>query len=81
MTINENATFSANVTEKDSNNNDVVVMTLYAGLDKANMNMNINVNTLNQTLVTANAADVKQQYTDFMTAVQARATELGYVIF
>lgn len=81
MIINENATFSANIVEKDTQNNDVTVMTVYAGLDKVNMNLNINVNTLNKELVEANAADVKTQYTEFITAVETRAKELGYVIF
>ena len=81
MTINENATFNANITVKDTNNNDVVVMTAYAGLDKANMNVNISVNTLNKDLVNANADSVKQQYDEFIVVLEARAKELGYVIF
>lgn len=81
MNINENVNFNAQVTVKDSNGADTVVMYLGANLDTANMNINISSNTVNKALVSANAADVKAQYAEFETAVKTRATELGYVIF
>ncbi|MFL0245532.1 hypothetical protein [Candidatus Clostridium stratigraminis] len=81
MNINENVNFNAQVTVKDDKGVDTVVMYLGATLDTANMNTNINCNTVNKVLASANAADVKAQYEEFETAVKARATELGYVIF
>lgn len=81
MNINENVNFNAQITVKDSNGVDTPVMYFSATIDTANMNININCNTVNKVLATSNAADVKAQYTDFETAVKARATELGYVIF
>jgi hypothetical protein len=79
--INETTNFNTPVTVKDTNNNDVQVAYLNATLDTNNQNFNINMSVTNKALVTANAAAVKQQYNDFMTAVTTRATELGYVIF
>lgn len=79
--INETTNFNSPVTVKDTNNNDVQVAYLNATLDTNNQNFNINMSVTNKALVTANAAAVKQQYNDFMTAVTTRATELGYVIF
>lgn len=81
MNINENVNFNAQVTVKDANGVDTPVMYLAATLDTANMNININCSTVNKDLVTANAETVKAQYTEFETAVKARAIELGYVIF
>jgi hypothetical protein len=79
--INETTNFSSPVTVKDANNNDVQVAYLNATLDTGNQNFNIGMSVNNKALVQANAATVKQQYDDFMAAVSARATELGYVIF
>ncbi|MFL0267234.1 hypothetical protein [Candidatus Clostridium radicumherbarum] len=45
------------------------------------MNLSLNANTVNKALVTANAADVKDQYSEFEAEVKARATALGYAIF
>lgn len=81
MNINENVNFNAQVTVKDANGVDTVVMYLGAMLDTANMNININANTINKALIAENAEAVKQQYTEFEAAVKARAAELGYVIF
>lgn len=80
MNINENVTMNGQITVKE-NDTDTPVMYLSASIDTANMNININCNTVNKTLATANAVDVKAQYADFEAAVKARATELGYVIF
>jgi len=79
--INETANFNSQVTVKDTNGADVQVAYLNATLDKGNQNINISMSTTNKELVLANAAAVKQQYDEFMAAVTARATELGYVIF
>lgn len=79
--INETTNFNAPVTVNDANGNNVQVAYLNATLDAGNMNINIGMNVTNKALVTANPDTVKQQYTDFMTAVQTRAKELGYVIF
>lgn len=81
MNVNENVTFNAQVVVKDANGVDTQVMYLSATLDTANMNININASTTNKELATANAADVKAQYDEFIAAVKTRATELGYVIF
>lgn len=80
MNINETTTLNGNITVKDANGNDTVVAYLNANLS-GNMNININMNVQNTALVTANAADVKAQYEEFVVKVKARATELGYVIF
>lgn len=81
MDINENVNFNAQVKVKDSNGIDTVAMYLGATLDTANMNININCNTVNKSLVAANAEIVKSQYLEFEVAVKERALELGYVIF
>lgn len=81
MNINENVNFNAQVTVKDANNVDTIVMYLSATLDTANMNVSINCNTVNKTLVVANAVTVKAQYDEFEAAVKERAIELGYVQF
>lgn len=79
--INESTNFSCQVMVKDSNGVDTAVMYLNATLDSGNMNVSISASTTNKALAQANAAIVKTQYGAFMTAVKARATELGYVIF
>ena len=79
--INETTNFNTPITVKDTNSNDVQVAYLNATLDTNNQNFNISMNVTNKGLVSANDDVVKQQYTDFMTAVQTRAKELGYVIF
>ena len=79
--INETTTLTSIVTVKDANDIDVQVAYLNATLDAGNMNMNVSVNTTNKVLAQANAATVKLMYDEFMTAVTARATDLGYVIF
>ena len=79
--INETTNFNSSITVKDASNNDVQVAYLNATLDTNNKNFNISMNVTNKALLDANAALVKQQYTDFKTAVTTRATELGYVIF
>jgi hypothetical protein len=51
------------------------------------MNLSINVNTYSKALMTAEGATnvagetVAEQYTQFETAVKAKAKGLGYVIF
>lgn len=79
--IIETTNFSVQVMVKDTNEVDTAVMYLNATLNSGNMNINISISTTNITLATANAATVKTQYDEFMAAVTARATELGYVIF
>lgn len=79
--INETTNFNAPITVKDANGNDVQVAYLNVTLDTNNQNFNISMGVNNKALVVANAAAVKQQYNDFMSAVTTRATELGYVIF
>ncbi|AJA50051.1 hypothetical protein CPAST_c40220 [Clostridium pasteurianum DSM 525 = ATCC 6013] len=88
MMINETVNLSANITVKDANNNDTVVANLSVNsLDSSNMNLSINVNTYNKALLTAEGAvnaageTVAEQYTQFETAVKAKAKALGYVIF
>lgn len=78
--INETTNLNTNVTIKDTNNVDTVVMYLGATLDSGNMNLNISVNTTNKVLAKANAVDVKAQYDEFVAVVAVRAKELGYVI-
>jgi hypothetical protein len=85
--INETTNFNCNVMVKEKNAEGVAtgmetaVMYLSATLDSGNMNMNISANTVNKVLAQANAITVKAQYAEFKTAVEARAKELGYVIF
>jgi hypothetical protein len=79
--INETTSLSAPVIVKDTNNSDIQVAYMNATLDTNNQNFSINMSINNKALVASNAAAVKQQYNDFMTAVTTRATELGYVIF
>ena len=79
--INETTNFNLAVTVKDSNNMDIQVAYLNATLDAGTQNISINMNVSNKALVIANPDTVKQQYTDFVSAVQTRAKELGYVIF
>lgn len=79
--INETTNFNTPITVKDANSNDVQVAYLNATLDTNNQNITTSMSVINKALVIANADVVKQQYTDFMTAVQIRAKELGYVIF
>lgn len=88
MMINETVNLNGNITVKDANNNDTTVANLSVNsLDASNMNLSINVNTYNKALLTAagavNAAGetVAEQYTQFETAVKAKAKALGYVIF
>ena len=81
MNINENVNFNGQILVKDVNAVDTPVIYLSATLDTANMNLNIGINTVNKALVTSNAENVKDQYAEFESAVKARATELGYVIF
>ena len=81
MNINENVSFNAQITVKDTNGMDTPVMYLSATLDAGNMNININCNTTNKTLVTANSDEVKQQFSDFESTVKNRAKDLGFVIF
>jgi len=79
--INETTNFSSQVMVKDSNEVDIPVMYLNATLDSSNMNINISATTVNKALVQANAETVKEQYNEFVNAVQTRAKELGYVIY
>lgn len=81
MLINETTSFSASVMVKDASNIDTIVMYLSSNLDASTMNININANTVNKTLLLANAIDAKAQYNEFKLRVQTRAIELGYVIF
>lgn len=88
MMINETVNLNANITVKDANNNDTTVANLSVNsLDANNMNLSINVNTYNKALLTAEGAanaageTVAEQYTQFETAVKAKAKALGYVIF
>lgn len=81
MNMNESVTMNGSIIVKDTNNIDIVVMYLNATINTENMSININANTANKELVIANAETVKTQYTEFETAVKARATQLGYVIF
>ena len=79
--INETTNLNTNVTVKDVNGIDTVVMYLGATLDNGNMNLNISANTMNKVMAEANAVEVKAQYVAFEAAVKARAIELGYLIF
>jgi outer membrane protein TolC len=88
MNINETVNLSANITVKDANGTDTVVANLSVNsLDATNMNLSINVNTYNKALLTSEGAvnvageTVVEQYTQFETAVKAKAKGLGYVIF
>lgn len=78
--INETANLTSTVLVKDSNGVDAAVMYLNATLDNSNMNINMSASTVNKTLAQANAVAVKEQYDEFMGAVAARATDLGYLI-
>lgn len=79
--INETTNFSSAVTVKNEQNIDIQVMYLNASLDGGSMNFNISAQMSNKALAQANAAEVKTQYEEFVTAVTARAIELGYPIF
>ena len=79
--VNETTNLNTNVTVKDVNGIDTVVMYLGATLDNGNMNLNISANTMNKVMAEANAVEVKAQYVAFEAAVKARAIELGYLIF
>ena len=79
--INETTNFNSAVIVKDTNNNDIQVAYLNATLDTNNQNFTISMSVTNKALVTANAAIIKQQYTDFETEVKARAVQFSYVIF
>lgn len=79
--INETTNFNTPVTVKDENNVDTQVAYLNATLDTGNQNINISMSVVNKPLLATKAADVKIQYDEFIAAVKARATELGYVIF
>jgi hypothetical protein len=88
MNINETVNLSANITVKDASGNDTPVANLSVNsLDATNMNLSINVNTYSKALMTAEGATnvagetVAEQYTQFETAVKAKAKGLGYVIF
>ncbi|UZW13188.1 hypothetical protein OSC52_15225 [Clostridium pasteurianum] len=88
MNINETVNLNANISVKDTNGTDTVVANLSVNsLDSSNMNLSINVNTYNKALLTAEGAvnaageTVAEQYTQFETAVKAKAKALGYVIF
>lgn len=79
--INETTNFSSNITVKDEINNDVIVASLYATLDKATMNLSLSISTSDQTLAKAKAIEVQAQYAEFETLVKTRAKELGYPMF
>ncbi|KOF55790.1 MULTISPECIES: hypothetical protein [Clostridium] len=87
MDISTSTNFNANITLKDANGNDTVVAYLASMLDSNSQNFNINVNVSNKTLFTTAGAintvgeTAQQQYTEFESAVKARAKELGFTIF
>lgn len=84
MNISENATMNANLTLKDANGNDTVVAYLSSTIgDTFNININISNKTLINTSGATNVAGetAQAQYSEFETAVKARAKELGYTIF
>jgi hypothetical protein len=88
MNINETVNLNGNLTVKDANGTDTVVANLSVNsLDASNMNLSISVNTYNKALMTAEGAvnvageTPAEQYTQFETAVKAKAKSLGYVIF
>jgi len=64
--INRSTNLNCNITEKDSKATnplaDVVVMRLNANLDTSNLNFNISATTVNATLASEFAVDVKAQY-------------------
>jgi hypothetical protein len=88
MEINETVNLNGDITVKDASGNDTPAANLsVTSLAASNMNLSINVNTYNKALLTAEGATnvagetVAEQYTQFETAVKAKAKSLGYVIF
>ena len=87
MMINEIVNLNGNVTLKDASGVDVVVAYLSTNLDASTENFNINMNVTNKVLLdTTSAVNVagesaEVQYSQFETAVKAKAKELGYAIF
>ncbi|OAA90702.1 hypothetical protein [Clostridium coskatii] len=81
MNINETINLNAQITLKDTNGNMVVAAYVSANIDGGNQNINTTINVSNKDLITANATDAQTQFTDFETAVKARAKELGFGLF
>lgn len=83
MKINEQTVLNAQIAVKDSNNVDVPIINLYANLDSANMNINTTVTTIDKDKASdsANATTIQEQYSSFISSVQAKAKELGFTIF
>lgn len=79
MNLNENTTINGSITVKDANNNEVVVATATATIDKSNMSITQSVYTSNSQLAITNASTVKAQYDEFQAAVVERATQLGII--
>lgn len=86
--INETIALGGNITLEDATSKaDVIVAYVSASLDGGTQNYHVDVNVTNKTLLTTTSATnvagetVQVQYTEFETAVKARAKELGYVIF
>ncbi|SMC19286.1 hypothetical protein SAMN02745134_00788 [Clostridium acidisoli DSM 12555] len=87
MMISETVNLSASITLKDGTGTDIIVAYVTTSLDGGTENFNIALSVQNKVLLdTAGATNTvgetaAQQYTEFETAVKARAKELGYVIF
>ncbi|WP_026881425.1 hypothetical protein [Clostridium akagii] len=90
MMINESTNMSGSIVVKSTVGNgdvDTIVAYVTASLDGNAQSLNINLNVSNKVLLNSTGAmDIAGetpavQYTEFETAVKARAKELGYVIF
>lgn len=87
MMINQTINFMGTIQLKNANNVDVDVACLTATLYTANQNFNFNIAVSNNNLFSSkdatNSKDetALQQYGQFKTIVEAKAKELGYILF
>lgn len=87
MNINEITNLNAPVTVTATNNDGTTttstIINLYASLDSSNMSVTVGASTLDKTGAAdpTNAVTIKDQYGQFMAAVQAKAASLGFVVF
>lgn len=83
MDVRENINLNGAIVVKNSAGAEVPVINLFASLDGVNKNVTISANTVNKALAAdpANTITIQTQYGEFYATVQARAKQLGLVIF
>jgi hypothetical protein len=87
MNINEITNLNAPITVTATNNDGTTatstIINLYASMDSSNMSVTIGASTIDKTQAANadNAATIKDQYSQFMAAVEAKAASLGFVVF